>query len=223
MAATVRGLPLTLQQNLNLFCERVAELLAHPLVRDTPLRAPSHFTATMHYIVGIPLSDPEQIKELEERVSRETLYGFLRILRFFELQGEPTSMRRIVEKLKREPVEDTMRRAADASLQHFELTALPPVYRLNLPDGVTLTPSTAFDLYMNGEIFHGVPEKRNRWTSLKASEFEPILYSMLLQAAVFKAQAVLEFYRLLRVHGHVDPVPGDPTLKGADGSLLIIP
>lgn len=187
------------------------ELLAHPLVTDTPLRAPSHFTAVMHYVVGIPISEPEQIRALEERVIRETLYDFLRVLRFFELQKEPTGIRRIVERLKREPVQDTMRRAADASLQHFSLDHMPPVYKLNL-DGMRLDPLIAFDLYMNGEIFHGSLEKRDRWRHLSNSRFEPVLYSLLLQAAVFKAQAVIELYRLLRVHGHVDPVPGDPTL-----------
>jgi hypothetical protein len=43
------------------------------------------------------------------------------------------------------------------------------------------------------------------------SSAEPILYGTLLQAAVAKANAVIELYRLLRVHGHVRPVPGDPT------------
>ena len=223
MIAPIRGLPPTLQRNLALFCERIAELLAHRLVAETPLRAPSHFPATIHYVFGIPVTNPDQIKELEQRVSRETLYDFLRILRFFELQGEPTSMRRIVGMLKRELIEGTLRRAADASLEYFELAQLPPVYTLTLPNGVSLSPPIVFDLYMNGEIFHGSPAKRDRWRSLKNSRFEPVLYSIMLQAAVFKAQAVIEFYRLLRVHGHVDSVPGDPTLQAADGRRPVTP
>lgn len=88
---------------------------------------------------------------------------------------------------------------------------MPDHLTTRFSDGSSIDPRQAFDLYLNGEIFHAVPEQRKRWQALKNSAAEPILYGTLLQAAIAKANAVIEFYRLLRVHGHVEPVPGDPT------------
>jgi hypothetical protein len=98
-------------------------------------------------------------------------------------------------------------------LKHFDLKKLPKYLTLRLPDGSEISPATAFALYLNGELFHSA--KREQWSRLNHSRLEPVLYSALLHAAVIKARAVIEFYRLLRVHGHLRPVPGDPIYRAA--------
>lgn len=206
-----RALPETLARDLRLFEERVSELLLHPFVKETPLRAPDHLAVMFHTCGGIPISDKSVVAPVEDRVERSNLYDLLRILRFFELQSEPSNINNIVARLRREPIEPPMLRGAEKCLAHFSLRQMPPHLTTCFSDGATIDPKSAFDLYLNGEIFHGVPDKRARWQALKASAAEPILYATLLQAAVAKANAVIEFYRLLRVHGHVKPVPGDPT------------
>ena len=120
-------------------------------------------------------------------------------------------MGRLVRKLLREPVKDTMRHGASAYLDQFALTSLPEYLTVRLADGSEINPATAFDLYLNGELFHSA--KRQQWSRINNSRLEPVLYSALLNAAVIKAGAVIEFYRLLRVHGHLRAVPGDPTYQ----------
>ena len=206
-----RALPEALARDLRLFEERVSELLLHPFVRETPLRAPHHIAVILHTCGGIPTSDKSLVAPVEDHVGRAALYDLLRILRFFELESEDTNINNIVARLRREPIEESMRRGAEECLAHFSLRRMPPHLTTRFADGSSIDPHSAFDLYLNGEIFHGVREKRRRWQTLKMSSAEPILYGTLLQAAVAKANAVIELYRLLRVHGHVRPVPGDPT------------
>ena len=208
---TARALPQGLAHDLRIFEERVSELLLHPLVRETPLRAPHHLAVVFHTCRGIPLADKSLVAPVEERVEPPTLYDLLRILRFFELQSEPSHVGNIVARLRREPIEDTMRRGAEECLEYFSLRRMPDYLTTRFSDGSSIDPRQAFDLYLNGEIFHAIPEKRKRWQALRNSAEEPILYATLLQAAITKANTVIEFYRLLRVHGHVQPVPGDPT------------
>ena len=208
---TPRALSQGLAHDLRLFEERVSELLPHPLVKEAPLRAPHHLAVVFHTCGGIPISDKSLVAPVEERVERPALYDLLRILRFFELQSEPTNVRNIVARLRREPIENTMRRGAEECLEYFLLRRMPDHLTTRFADGSSIDPRQAFYLYLNGEIFHGAPEKRKRWQALKNSAAEPILYGTLLQAAIAKANAVIELYRLLRVHGHVEPAPGDPT------------
>jgi hypothetical protein len=206
-----RTLPQTLADDLRLFEERVSELLQHPLVKDAPLRAADHLAVLFHSYGGLPISDRSLVAPVEERVEGVILYDLLRTLRFFELQNERSNMKNIVARLLGEPIEDTMRRGAKKCLEYHSLTRMPDDMTMRFSDGSSISPREAFDLYLNGEIFHGVAAKRKRWQALKNSREEPILYDALLQAAVAKANAVIEFYRLLRVHGHVEPVSGDPT------------
>jgi hypothetical protein len=208
----VRALPQGLRKDLDLFAERVSQLLVHPLVQEDPLAAPSHLAAIFCGYGGLPTSNPTSITALENRVDRIALNHLLRLLRLFHQQREPTSMARLVSKLLREPVEDTMRYGASACLEQFTLTKLPEYFTVCLPDESQINPATAFDLYLDGELFHSA--KREQWSKLNHSRLEPVLYSALLHAAVINAKAVIEFYRLLRVHGHVKPVPGDPTYGG---------
>jgi hypothetical protein len=207
----VRCLPQSLTQDLNVFAERISELLLNPLVRETPLRAPHHLAVAFHTFGGLPILNEDLIAPVDQRVDRTALYELLRILRFFELQNEPANVGRIVDRLRREPIEDTMRRGAMECLKEFSLKHMPEHLTSVFPDGTKVGPREAFDLYLNGEIFHSDLKKRKRWQALKNSQFEPILYSTLLQAGVAKANAVVELYRLLRVHGHIQPVQGDPT------------
>jgi len=116
---TARALPQGLTHDLRLFRECVSELLLHPLVKEAPLRAPHHLAVVSHTCGGIPISDKWLVAPVEERVERPALYHLLRILRFFELQTEPTSVRNIVTRLRREPIEDTMRRGAEECLEFF--------------------------------------------------------------------------------------------------------
>jgi hypothetical protein len=208
---TARALPQGLVHDLRLFEERVSELLLHPLVKEAPLRAPHHLAVVFHTFGGIPILDKSLVAPVEERVERPALYDLLRILRFFELQNEPSNVGNTVARLRREPIENTMRRGAEECLQYFWLRRMPDHLTMRFSDGSSIDPHQAFDLYLNGEIFHGDRAKRKRWRALKDSPEEPILYGNLLQAAITKANAIVELYRLLRVHGHVQPVPGDPT------------
>jgi hypothetical protein len=209
-----RSLPQGLAHDLQLLEERVSELLQHPFVSETPLRAPDHLAVVFHSYGGLPIWDKSLVAPVEERVDRTFLYDLLRTLRFFELQNEPTNIRNIVARLRREPIENTMRRGAEQCLEYFSLKYMPDYMTTRFSDGSIIAPCEAFDLYLNGEIFHGVVAKRKRWQALKNSREEPLLYDALLQAAVAKANAVIEFYRLLRVHGHLEPVQGDPTYVG---------
>jgi hypothetical protein len=208
---TTRALPNGLAHDLRLFEERVSELLQHALVKEMPLRAPDHLATVFHTYCSIHVLDKSLVAPMDERVERPALYDLLRILRFFEVQNEPCSIRKIVARLRREPIENTMRVGAAESLKYFSLERMPDHHTMWFSDGSSIDPREAFDLYYNGEIFHTSPKKRARWQALKNSIDEPILYSNLLQAAVAKANAVIELYRLLRVHGHVQPVLGDPT------------
>jgi hypothetical protein len=208
---TARALPEALTRDLRLFEERLSELLLHPFVKETPLRAPDHLAVVLHTCGDIPTSDNSAVAPVEDRVARSDLYDLLRILRFFELQSEASNVNNIVARLRREPIETSMLRGGEKCLAHFSLRQMPPHLTTCFSDGTSIDPKSAFDLYLNGEIFHGVSDKRARWQALKASSAEPILYASLLQAAVAKANAVIEFYRLLRVHGLLKPVPGDPT------------
>jgi hypothetical protein len=206
-----RTLPQRLADDLRLFEERVSELLQHPLVKDDPLRAADRLAVLMHSYGGLPISDRSLVAPVEERVQRVILYDLLRILRFFESQTDPSNVKNIVARLRCEPIENTMRRGAEKCFEYFSLKCMPVQMTTRFSDGSSISPREAFDLYLNGEIFHGVAAKRKRWQALKNSREEPILYDALLRAAVAKANAVIEFYRLLRVHGHVEPVSGDPT------------
>jgi hypothetical protein len=206
-----RALPQGIRKDLDLFAERVSQLLVHKLVQDDPLAAPSHLAAIFCGYGGLPTSEPAALVALKDRVDRIALNDLLRLLRLFHLQGERTSMFQLVRRICREPIEDTLRRGASACLDQFDLKKLPQYYTLHLATGSELSPATAFDLYLNGELFHS--GKREQWSTLNHSRLEPVLYSALLHAAVIKASAVIEFYRLLRVHGHLRPVSGDPTYQ----------
>jgi hypothetical protein len=213
----VRALPQGLRKALDLFAERVSQLLVHRLVREEPLAAPSHLAAIFCGYGGLTISDPAALAPLKDRVDRMALNDLLRILRLFHLQSEPTHMFNLVRKLCREPIEDTLRRGASACWNQFDLNKLPESFTLRLTSGSGIGPASAFDLYLNGELFHS--HKREEWATLNRSRLEPVLYSALLNAAVTKAMAVIELYRLLRVHGHLRPVPGDPTYQTTRSSL----
>jgi hypothetical protein len=178
-------------------------------------RLPEHSSSRCHECSRTSPGSEERssIAALEDRVDRIALNDLLRLLRLFHQQGERTSMFHLVRRLCREPLEDTLRSGASACLKHFDLKKLPKYLTLRLPDGSEISPATAFALYLNGELFHSA--KREQWSRLNHSRLEPVLYSALLHAAVIKARAVIEFYRLLRVHGHLRPVPGDPIYRAA--------
>jgi hypothetical protein len=207
----VRALPQGLRKDLDLFAERVSQLLVHRLVTEEPLAAPSHLAVIFCDYGGLTISDPAALAPLKDRLDRMALNDLLRILRLFRLQSEPIHMPKLVRKLCREPIEDTLQRGASACLNQFDLNKLPEVFTLLLANGTGIGPANAFDLYLNGELFHS--HKREEWAMLNRSRLEPVVYSALLNAAVIKAMAVIEFYRLLRVHGHLGPVPGDPTYQ----------
>jgi hypothetical protein len=160
---TPRALPQGLPHDLRLFEERISELLLHPLVKEAPLRAPHHLAVVFHTCGGIPISDKSLVAPVEERVERPALYDLLRVLRFFELQSEPTNVRNMVARLRREPIENTMRRGAEECLEYFSLRRTPDHLTTRLSDGSSIDPRQAFDLYLYGEIF---PEKRKRWQAL---------------------------------------------------------
>ena len=170
-----RSLPQGLAHDLRLLEERVSELLQHPLVKERPLRAPDHLAVVFNSYGVLPISDKSFVAPVEERVDRIALYDLLRILRFFELQNEPTNIKNIVTRLRREPIENTMRRGAVECLEYFSLTRTPDYMTTRFSDGSSIAPCDAFDLYLNGEIFHGVVAKRRRWQALKNSREEPIL------------------------------------------------
>jgi hypothetical protein len=195
----VRALPATLAEDLNDFAERVSELLLHPLVRETPLRA-SNPLAIMLYRHR-PVT----------RVNQRDLFDLLRIIRLFETQSEPTNARKIVDRLLCESIEATLRSGAQCFLDAFSLDRLPNCITIRRPDGSLISPKIALDLYLNGDKFHGNRKKRKKWKELTFSRMEPVFYNALLHAAIAKANAVIKFYRLLRVHRHVQSVPGDPT------------
>jgi hypothetical protein len=153
-----RALPEALGRDLRLFEERVSELLLHPFFKETPLRAPNHIAVILHTCGGIPAADKSLVAPVEDRVGRPALYDLLRILRFFELQSEGTNINNIVARLCREPIEDSKRRGAEECLAHFSLRRMPPHLTTRFADGSSIDPHSAFDLYLNGEIFHGVRE-----------------------------------------------------------------
>jgi hypothetical protein len=97
-----RALPEALARDLRLFEERVSELLLHPFVKETPLRAPDHLAVIFHTCGGVPISDKSVVAPVEDRVERSNLYDLLRILRFFELQSEPSNINNIVARLRRD-------------------------------------------------------------------------------------------------------------------------
>ena len=167
LTMTPRALPQGLAHDLRLFEERVSELLLHPLVKEAPLRAPDHLAVVFHTCGGIPISDKSLVAPVEERAERPALYDLLRVLRFFELQSEPTNIRNIVARLRREPIENTMRRGAEECLEHFSLRRMPDHLTTQFSDGSSIDPRQAFDLYLNGEIFHAVPEKEEALAGFK--------------------------------------------------------
>ena len=67
---TTRALPQGLTKDLDLFAERVSQLLVHRLVREDPLAAPSHLAAILCSYGGLPTSNPASIRALEDRVDR---------------------------------------------------------------------------------------------------------------------------------------------------------
>jgi hypothetical protein len=163
---TARALPQGLAHDLRVFEERVSELLLHPLVRETPLRAPYHLAVVFHTCQGMPISDKSLVAPVEERVERIALYDLLRILRFFELQSEPSHVGNIVARLRREPIENRMRQGAEECLEYLSLRRMPDHLTTRFSDGSSIDPRQVFDLYLNGEIVHAISEKRKRWQAL---------------------------------------------------------